>query len=144
VIFPTDFESVLDALAAALASIVGPGPIVTRHFRDLAGYADTDQVAGVYTVLIGPRTGYNYEHRPGDLPRVTIWIYAEQRLDGDDPGPAIDAVENQMAAHLETLANQAPEVPELVELTLQSITPSAQTTPPVASVLGQFIYGVER
>lgn len=141
--FPTDFEAVLTAIVSLLGTIA-PAPLVTRHFRDLDSYDDEQQAEGVFTVLIGPRTGYNYEYRPGDLPRVTIWIYGERRLDGNDPGPEIDAAENEMATQLEKLANQAPENETLLELTLQSITPSAQTTPPVASVLGSFIYGVDR
>ena len=138
----TDWEAVAAAIVALLASIQ-PDMLVTRHFKDLDSYGRTQQSDGVFTVLLGPLTGYGYEYRPGDLSRRTIWIYCEKKLAGDDPGPAIEAAENAMIADLERLAREAPENEQLAELFLQSITTSAQTTPPIASVLGQFVYGVD-
>lgn len=139
----TDFEAVRAAIITVLGT-VAPSRHITRHMRDLEQHNEAHRAAGVFTVLIGPRRGYNYEHRPGDLPKVTFWIYGEQALAGDDPGPQIDEAENAMARDLEKLANQAPENDLLTELVLQSIVPSAQTTPPIASVLGAFVYGVDR
>jgi len=138
----TDWEAVADAIVTLLASIVSTA-LVTRHFQDLKHHGDRQQRDGVYTVLLGPLTGYGYEYRPGDLSRRTVWIYAEKLLPGEDPGPAIDAAEAEMIADIERLAREAPEDEQLIDLFLQSITNSAQTTPPFASVLGQFVYGVD-
>ena len=139
----TDFAAVRTAIISLLATIA-PAPLITDHMADLDSYGERQQADGVYTVLLGPREGYNYEHRPGELPKVTIWIYAEKLLAGQDPGPAIDTAEDEMMRHFEELANQAPEQDLLAELILQSQVPSAQTVSPIASVLATFVYGVDR
>jgi hypothetical protein len=138
-----DYSALRTAIMALLATIA-PTPLITDHMADLDSYGERQQTDGVYTVLFGPREGYNYEHRPGELPKVTIWIYAERLLDGDDPGPAIDAAEDEMIRHFEELAAQAPEQDLLAELVLTSCVPSAQTVTPYASVLATFVYGVDR
>jgi len=139
----TDFEAVLDAIETLLGTIA-PTRLVTRDLKDWDKHPKADRADGVFTILPGPRDSYDYEYRPGDLPRVQIFIYGENQLARDVSGREIDAEENAMARELETLANQAPEQDLLAELALDSITPSAQTMKPTASILGVFIFGVDR
>lgn len=139
----TDFEAVLDTIESLLRGIA-PARLVTRDMKDWAKHNPAERAGGVFTILPGPRTGYSYEYRPGDLPRVQIFIYGERLLSEKAPGRDIDKEEAAMARHLELLAEQAPYVNGLEELTLQSITPSAQTMAPTASILAVFVYGVDR
>ena len=139
----TDFNAVLDDLAALLAEIA-PTRLVTRDLKDWSQHAPAARAGGVFTILPGPRTGYGYEYRPGDLPRVQIFIFGERLLSEKAPGRAVDTEENAMARDIERLAERAPETPGLEEITLQSITPAAQTMAPTASVLAVLIYGVDR
>lgn len=139
----TDMEAILDAIEAKLASIA-PTRLVTRDLKDFTQHPESQRENGVLTILPGPRTGYNYEHRPGDLARCQIFIYGEKVMPGNVRGRAIDAFEAGMARDLEQLANEAPEVSGLEELTLESITGSAQTMAPTASVMAVFVYGVDR
>lgn len=138
----TDYGKVRADMASLLAQIASPR-LVTQKLQDYERWPAADRADGVFTVLAGPRTDYNYEHRPGDLPRVRIFVYGERRLEGKDPGEAIDAEEDAMARELEELAAQAPHTPGLEPLILQSITPSAQTATPFAQVLAVFVYGVD-
>jgi hypothetical protein len=139
----TDVDALLDALQALLEEIAADR-LVTQELNDFHDQPSGQRENGVYTILPGTRTGYNYEHRPGDLPRLQIFVYFD--LPGTDKttGKEIQALENTIVRELETLANLAPHVAGLEELTLESITPSAQTMRPDASVLGVFIYGVDR
>ncbi|MFW6340651.1 MAG: hypothetical protein ACOC0Q_07265 [Wenzhouxiangella sp.] len=139
----TDFEAVLDAIQGELAAIA-PQRLVTRDFKDFTQHPRDERQNGVFTILPGPRTGYSYEYRPGDLPRCQIFVYGELTLPGDPKGREIDAAEAAMARDLEQLANQAPETNGLEELVLESITGSAQTLRPTASILAVFVYGVDR
>lgn len=138
----TDFGKVRSDLAVQLKAIA-PTRLVTQTLQDLERWPAAQRAAGVFTILPGPRTGYNWEHRPGDLPRVQIFIYGERRLEGTQPGPAIDAEEDAMMRDLEELAATAPHVAGLEPIFLQSITPSAQTATPFAQVLAVFVYGVD-
>ena len=139
----TDFEAVLNAIETLLTTIASDR-LVTRDLKDWDQHDRTERAGGVFTILPGPRDAYNYEYRPGDLPRVQIFVYGEIQLARDVAGREIDAEENAMARELETLANQDPEQDLLAELALQSITGSAQTMKPTASILGVFVFGVDR
>ena len=139
----TDFGKVRSDLADQLKAIA-PARLVTQTLQDFERWPVAQRAAGVFTILPGPRTGYNWEHRPGDLPRVQIFVYGERRMESRDPGPAIDAEEDALSRELEQLAAEAPEVPGLEPVFLQSITPSAQTATPFAQVLAVFVYGVDR
>lgn len=139
----TDFEAVLDAIQGKLADLA-PTRLVTRDLKDFTQHPRDERKNGVFTILPGPRTGYSYEYRPGDLPRCQIFIYGELTLSDQAPGRKIDELEAAMARDLERLANEAPEVAGLEELVLESITGSAQTLRPTASILAVFIYGVDR
>ena len=139
----TDFEAVLNSIETLLKQIASER-LVTRDLKDWTQHKPAERAGGVFTILPGPRTGYSYEYRPGDLPRVQIFIFGERLLSEKAPGRDIDKEENAMARDLERLAELAPETAGLEELTLQSITPAAQTMAPTASILAVLIYGVDR
>jgi len=139
----TNVITILTAMQALLAGIASTR-LVTRHMKDHDAWPEDQRAGGIFTILPGPRDGYDYEYQPGDLPRVRIFVYGERRVSGEDPGPDIDAEEDAMAAELEDLANQSASDDDLCELALDSIVGSAQTMTPYASVLATYTFGVDR
>ncbi len=143
----TDYGALLDEFKAQLIALA-PTAVVTRSYKELGQWKDTDLKAGVYMILGGGVRRYPYEHsdysdpagpRQTELGEYTFTVVAQRLLAESASGEQIEAAELALLGTLETLADQAIGSEELVDLRIESAQQSGQLEAPFAWVVTQWV-----
>lgn len=143
----TNYAALLAEVKTQLVALA-PTSTVTRTYKELSQWKDSELAAGVFMVIGQGVRRYPYEHSdysdPGgpsqtELGEYVFSVVALTRVAEDADGETIEAAELALLSTLETLADQAIGSEELVDLRIESAHQSGQLEAPYVWVVTQWV-----